>query len=69
MYSYLFWTTKSGLYRLDLSKKIHNLKMEMSSMLILQNKHIGPFVIDYLNFCLLVLFQKENTIMSVSLDG
>ncbi|XP_025412408.1 proto-oncogene tyrosine-protein kinase ROS isoform X3 [Sipha flava] len=66
---YLFWTTKVGLYRLDLNKKVNNLKMEMSSMLILQNKNIGPFVIDYLNFCLLVLFQKSNTIMSVSLDG
>lgn len=54
---------------MDLSKKVYNLKMEMSSMLILQNKDIGPFVIDYLNFCLLVLFQKDNTIMSVSLDG
>lgn len=41
----------------------------MSNLLILQNKDIGPFVIDYLNFCLLVLFQKNNTIMSVSLDG
>lgn len=67
--SYLFWTSKFGLYRMDLSKKVYNLKMEMSSMLILQNKDIGPFVIDYLNFCLLVLFQKNNTIMSVSLDG
>lgn len=66
---YLFWTTKVGLYRLDLSKTNHNLKMEMSNLLILQNKYIGPFVIDYLNFCLLVLFQKDNTIMSVSLDG
>lgn len=67
--SYLFWTSKFGLYRMDLSKKVYNLKMEMSSMLILRSKDIGPFVIDYLNFCLLVLFQKDNTIMSVSLDG
>ncbi|XP_050056431.1 proto-oncogene tyrosine-protein kinase ROS isoform X5 [Aphis gossypii] len=64
---YLFFTTKIGLYRLDLSKKAKNLKM--SSLLILQNKNIGPFVIDYLKFCLLVLFPKDNTIMSVSLDG
>lgn len=60
---------ESGLYRLDLSKNVKNLKMEMSSMLILQNKYLGPFVIDYLKFCLLVLFKKDNTIMSVSLDG
>lgn len=67
--SYLFWTTKLGLYRLDLSRKNYNLKMEMSSLLILQSRDIGPFVIDYLNFCLLVLFKKKNIIMSVSLDG
>lgn len=60
---------ESGLYRLDLGKKVINSKMEASSMLILQHKDIGPFVIDYLNFCLLVLFREKNTIMSVSLDG
>lgn len=60
---------KSGLYRLDLSKRVYNLQVEMPSMLILPNKDIGPFVVDYLNFCLLVLFKTLNTIMSVSFDG
>eukprot|EP00102_Acyrthosiphon_pisum_P027841 XP_016665051.1 PREDICTED: proto-oncogene tyrosine-protein kinase ROS isoform X2 [Acyrthosiphon pisum] len=58
---FLFWTTKFGLYRLDL-------KTEVTSRII-YHKDIGPFVIDYINFCLLVLFQKNNTIMSVSFDG
>lgn len=64
---FLFWTTKFGLYRLDLSKKVKNLKTEMSR--IIYHKDIGPFVIDYINFCLMVLFPKNNTIMSVSFDG
>lgn len=64
---FLFWTTKFGLYRLDLSKKVKNLKTEI--LRIIYHKDIGPFVIDYINFCLMILFQKNNTIMSVSLDG
>ncbi|XP_050428827.1 proto-oncogene tyrosine-protein kinase ROS isoform X2 [Adelges cooleyi] len=66
---YLFWTMNNGLYRLDLSKEVSNLRKELIHMLILPNNDIGPFVIDYTNFSLLVLFRKNNTIMSVSLDG
>lgn len=66
-YRYLFWTTSSGLYQLDLSKKLT--KMDLPRYLILPHNDLGPFIVDYLNFCLMILFKKENTIMSVSLDG
>jgi len=64
---YLFWSSKFGIYRLDINKKVNNLKIE--KLTIMTNHDVGPFVIDHANFCLLVLFQKNNTIMSVSLDG
>lgn len=60
---FLFWSSKLGLHSFDLtdSKKLN--------ILILKKEDIGPFVIDYIRLYLLVIIRKENTIMSVSLDG
>ncbi|XP_060872742.1 serine/threonine-protein kinase pakF-like isoform X2 [Metopolophium dirhodum] len=60
---FLFWTSKLGLHSFDLADS------EKSNILILKNEDIGPFVINYIQSCLFVIFRKQNTIMSVSLDG
>ncbi|XP_016664767.1 protein sevenless isoform X2 [Acyrthosiphon pisum] len=60
---FLFWTSKLGLHSFDLTDA------EKSTILILKNEDIGPFVINYIQLCLFVIFRKQNTIMSVSLDG
>jgi hypothetical protein len=35
----------------------------------LKKSNLGAFIVDYINRCLLVTYQSENTIKSVSLDG
>ncbi|XP_011869660.1 PREDICTED: proto-oncogene tyrosine-protein kinase ROS isoform X2 [Vollenhovia emeryi] len=66
---YLFWTTKLGLFRLDLADISNGVKHEVKPYFILEDAHLGAFTVDHTNFRLLVPHHIQNTVMSVSLDG
>lgn len=72
---YLFWlitgqTEESGLYRLDLGDISNGVKHDVITPLqILKHHDLGAFTVDYVNFKLLVPFQKKNTVMSITFDG
>ncbi|XP_011637649.1 proto-oncogene tyrosine-protein kinase ROS isoform X2 [Pogonomyrmex barbatus] len=66
---YLFWVTKAGLFRLDLADISNGVKHEVQPYLILDDAHLGAFMVDHTNFRLLVPHHTQNTVISVSLDG
>ncbi|KAK6636659.1 hypothetical protein RUM43_010321 [Polyplax serrata] len=70
---YLFWliqgNNRGGLYRLDLANISNGIKHEVIPDLILEDPHLGAFIIDHVNFCILVPNHAKNTVYSVSLDG
>ncbi|XP_015585702.1 proto-oncogene tyrosine-protein kinase ROS isoform X3 [Cephus cinctus] len=66
---YLFWVTRNGLYRLDLSDISNGVKHEVQPYLILEDPDLGAFTVDHTNFRLLVPHHTQNTVISVSLDG
>ncbi|XP_020283790.1 proto-oncogene tyrosine-protein kinase ROS isoform X2 [Pseudomyrmex gracilis] len=66
---YIFWITKSGLFRLDLADISNGIKHEVKPYSVLKEEKLGAFTVDHTNFRLLVSHQKNNTVLSVSLDG
>ncbi|XP_025828950.1 proto-oncogene tyrosine-protein kinase ROS isoform X3 [Agrilus planipennis] len=66
---FLFWVTYNGLYRLDLADISNGLKHEHQPLKILSILDLGAFTIDCINYRLLVASQRDNTVMSVSLNG
>lgn len=72
---YLFWvitgqTEESGLYRLDLGDISNGVKHDViTPQKILTQHDLGAFTVDYVNFKLLVPFQRINTVMSITFDG
>ncbi|KAJ8952660.1 hypothetical protein NQ318_020975, partial [Aromia moschata] len=70
---YLFWTIQDynsgGLYRLDISDISNGIKHDVKITKILNETELGAFTIDHNYFKLLVSYQRQNTIMSVSLTG
>lgn len=72
---FLFWvitgqSNASGLYRLDLGDISNGVKHDViAPKQILKHHNLGAFTVDYVNFKLLVPFQTNNTVMSVTFDG
>ncbi|XP_030754698.1 proto-oncogene tyrosine-protein kinase ROS-like isoform X3 [Sitophilus oryzae] len=70
---YLLWSIRespaAGIYKLDISDISNGIKHEIKPEKILNGSHLGAFVVDYMNFLVLVSNQKLNTIFSVTLDG
>ncbi|XP_058790421.1 proto-oncogene tyrosine-protein kinase ROS [Phymastichus coffea] len=64
---YLFWMGNDGLYRVDLSRFDEAGLNEPEQ--ILRKQQLGAFLVDYTHRRLLVAYQTENTIKSVTLDG
>lgn len=71
---YLFWvvtgtTHDTGLFRLDLANISNGVKHDDKPSQLIRGNNLGAFAIDHVRFRLLVPFQSENTIYSLSLDG
>lgn len=71
---FLFWVLggagqRGGLYRLDLAEVSNGIKHESRPTLLLEDPHLGAFVVDHANFRLLVPHHANNTVLAVSLDG
>ncbi|XP_043482361.1 proto-oncogene tyrosine-protein kinase ROS isoform X2 [Leptopilina heterotoma] len=66
---YLFWITRRGFYRLDLADIDNSGNRKVQPFLILEHSNLGAFIVDHINFRLLVSYHSENTVKSVSLDG
>lgn len=69
---FLFWVlggARGGLYRLDLAEVSNGIKHETRPSLLLEDPHLGAFVVDHANFRLLVPHHANNTVLAVSLDG
>ncbi|XP_077293792.1 receptor protein-tyrosine kinase sevenless [Arctopsyche grandis] len=70
---YLFWVLQGevngGLYRLDLADISNGVKHKIIPNNILKDSDLGAFTIDHTNFRILVPHLKNNTVLSVSLDG
>lgn len=69
---FLFWALggpRGGLYRLDLAEVSNGIKHESRPALLLEDPHLGAFVVDHANFRLLVPHHANNTVLAVSLDG
>ncbi|XP_011494388.1 PREDICTED: proto-oncogene tyrosine-protein kinase ROS [Ceratosolen solmsi marchali] len=64
---FIFWMASDGIYRADLADFDDNVEVQVEQ--ILKKSNLGAFVVDYINRRLLVTYQSENTIKSVSLDG
>lgn len=73
--SYLFWSAdnhpkpKVGLYRLDLANISNGIKHDVNPKLLLQEKNLGAFTVDYAKYRLIVASEGKNTVNSVSFDG
>ncbi|OXU31361.1 hypothetical protein TSAR_014934 [Trichomalopsis sarcophagae] len=63
---YLFWMSGDGIYRVELDE-LENEGVQPKQ--ILKKLNLGAFIVDYSNRRLLVSYQSENTVKSVSLDG
>ncbi|VEN47844.1 unnamed protein product [Callosobruchus maculatus] len=70
---YLFWTlqdySKGGLYRMDIADIDGPTKYYDKVKRIVNETDLGAFTFEYNNFNVLLSFQKQNTIKSVTLDG
>lgn len=71
---YLFWviggmSDESGLFRLDLGDVSNGVKHEVVPFLMLSKSDLGAFALDYIRFKILIPLQKNNTVISMDLDG
>ncbi|XP_065076468.1 proto-oncogene tyrosine-protein kinase ROS isoform X3 [Ochlerotatus camptorhynchus] len=71
---YLFWVMSSdssdaGLFRLDLGDISNGVKHEINPLQLNNVHNLGAFTIDHVRFRVLVPDQKNNTVLSISLDG
>lgn len=62
-------TSDDGLFRLDLGEISNGIKHEDKPLQMIKGHNLGAFTVDHTRFRLLVPFQDDNTVMSVSLDG
>lgn len=69
----MFWSAdnypKVGLYRLDLANISNGIKHDVIPKLLLQERNLGAFTVDYAKYRLIVSSQGRNTVNSVSFDG
>ncbi|XP_053604338.1 proto-oncogene tyrosine-protein kinase ROS isoform X2 [Plodia interpunctella] len=70
---YIFWALRGGdrdgLYRLDLASISNGVRHCAPPDLIVRDAQLGAFTVDHLDFRLLVVHLKRNTVLAVSLDG
>jgi proto-oncogene tyrosine-protein kinase ROS len=71
---YLFWTVNgkssvSGLFSLDLADISNGVKHEDRPSHMIVGKNVGAFVVAHKSYRLLVPFQDNNTIISMTIKG
>lgn len=67
-FSYLFWATHGGLYRLDLADIGNGILHNVTPEAILLEPNLGAFTVDHTNFKIYVSNQNRTTVHSISLD-